>query len=923
MFEQAFSWLESPRSTLNFSNQNVTLLLCLTTKKNASEQLQEARRAYAAHRYTEPQDPQALRHSHSELLRIERYLKFIETCEVHLQQENTQSIYLLLLNNILSSTTTQMHAHTVLAAWLIDAPTLALQFYEKYLAASLQAPGSESQNDDVVINMGTVCARYFLDNLKASIQHQINPLGLCQLSLAFIDTPLRFLACIIWIIEQGGEIDALIRSGILHQYISYHFPSFGVFDRPLNIVSLIYKIIAQFESAKVLIDQAVNFSCDVRGFKRINLLGQPGNGLLSIDKAEPLSLLTRTPDNLQQIINFFGAYGLIQSIDELFHCSDDDFDRFFIHLVQESGNLLTPLLMKQTAEEKSGNLHKLAHFMDDALFQQWISEEKFSILFLLPYKPQWVPFINNTMMVSFLQSFDSTHSPGSELESAKLLLSMYMATVSVNAALAEPVFQALFQLILTYRYLLDDRLLFITLKQSQYLNPLVAIEEKALTDDLVKNIQNFINDGVTSSDYDSLITHWRLLLETFEILALLKKVHSPFPVTMPNFIVFVFQQYAMNPVHSWPVLLEVTHLVLDPESKISAYERDLFLTLLARIDNAELREIIITTLHLTDDFFLDKGRQVLLNGIACKNIGLLNLYLSNNPLDDELLKQAIVFQQWPMISLWLKEHGFSDNAQEIIDFLLVEVSGSKNIKLLRALIKDSDLHFSVKTVAAAFSKASGADDPIALNYLYLLRPSPMTLKAVVTQVIKDNHYKALSFFKRFKKRNEHLANGVLQAFNSAVKNNDINMVSCLMEFSANAPTQAMVKTAKNGVEEREITNVRRMKNTKNKINETGGLGSCTTTEMFQLLSQHLSSTPSVQQKQAQETLSKFPPTKSFFSTDSLVAVSSSVFASPIGSARLQRNDWSNEEPPIQTSSLLAPTALTLDRDVMRRNVSFQ
>ena len=88
MFEQAFSWLESPRSTLNFSNQNVTLLLCLTTKKNASEQLQEARRAYAAHRYTEPQDPQALRHSHSELLRIERYLKFIETCEVHLQQEN-------------------------------------------------------------------------------------------------------------------------------------------------------------------------------------------------------------------------------------------------------------------------------------------------------------------------------------------------------------------------------------------------------------------------------------------------------------------------------------------------------------------------------------------------------------------------------------------------------------------------------------------------------------------------------------------------------------------------------------------------------------------------------------------------------------------------------------------------------------------
>lgn len=922
MFEQAFSWLESPFSTLNISNQNVTLQSCLTTKQNTSEQLQQARRAYTALRYTEPQDLQALRHSHTELLRVERYVKFIETCEVHLQQENTQSIYLLLLNIILSNTLMQMHAHTVLAAWFRDAPPLALQFYEKYLAASLQAADSDSQNDDVVISMGTVCVRYFLENLNTSIQHQTNPLGLCQLSLAFIDSPLRFIACVIWMIEQGGDLDVLINSRILHQYISYNFPSFGVFDRPLNIVSLIYKVIAQFEQAKELTEKAARISCDVRGFKRVNLLGQPANGLVSIEKTEPLSLLTRTPDNLKQIIDFFGIYGLIQSIDELFHCSNDDFDRFFVGLVQKSDHLLTPLLMKQTAEEKPGNLSKLACFMDDARFQQWIIEEKFSILFLLPYKPQWVQFINTTMMVSFLKSFDSTHSPGSELESAKLLLSLYQATVSVNAALAAPVYQILFQLVLTHRYLLDDRLVFITLKQSQYLNQLVAIEEKALTGDLVENIQNFINDGVTAADYDSLITHWRLLLGTFEVLALLKKMFSPFPVTTSNFIVFVFQQYALNPVHSWQVLLDATGLFLDSESEMSAYDRDLLLKLLARIDNTELREIIFTTLHLTDEFFLDTGRQVLLSGIANKNIGLLNLYLSNNPLDDELLKQAIVFQQWPMVSLWLTEHGFSDNAQEIVDFLLVEVSGSKNIKLLRTLVKDSDLHFSVKTVAAAFSKASGADDPIALNYLYLLHPSPMTLKAVVTQVIKDSHYKALSFFKRFKKRNEHLANGVLQAFNSAVKNNDIEMVSCLMEFSANAPTQAMVKTAKNGIEERDIKNVRRMKKAKNKIKETEDVGLGSTTEMIQLLSQWLSSTPSLRQRQAQETRSKLPPSKSFNSTDSLAAVGGSVFASPVGLLRSQRHDWSSGELPIQSSPLLVPPALAEEREVMRRNVSF-
>ncbi|MCX7115124.1 MAG: hypothetical protein NTW08_04385 [Gammaproteobacteria bacterium] len=912
MFEAVFKWFDSPSLTLNMPHTSVSLSLCVTAKKNISEQLQLARRAYHALRFATAQDADALKNSLTALQQLERYLKFIETCETYLQKEQTLPIDLLLLKIVLAHAQMHKHAHTVFDAWLKHDPVLALQFYEEYLIASLQVVDDETQNESAVVGMGVVCVRYFLENLKASIQHQTAPLALCQLSLAFLDTPLRFIACVIWMLEQGASVDLLIRSGILHQYVGYYFPNFGAVDKPLNVVSLLYKLLDQFEVAKILIEDAALISCDVRGFKRINLLGQNVGGLLSIEKINHSPLLTRTPDNLKQLVDVFGEHGLVVLIDELFHSSEDDFDAFFTQYMHNSNALLTPSLLHKTAEDKPANLFKLACFFDDPLFQQWISEDKFSILFLLPFKPQWIQFIDGRMMAVFLQSLDTDHSPGSELESAKLFLSLYQATLPVNTALAEQVFQTLFQFILIYRYLLDDKLVFFTLKHSPYLSHFVEIEAAMLTHTLVEQINHFILDEETLFEYQDLVSQWQCLLGRFEILGLLKKLSSPFPVTRALFIVFLFEQNALHLVKSWDFLFHVTQLTSDFEPDLNEYHREILLKLLTHIDNRELRDMIFARLNLNEDFFLENGRKVLLNGIANKNIGLLNDYLARHPLEDDLLQQATVFQQWPMISIWLKECGFADKAQEVIDFLLIEVSGSKNTQLLRALIKDADLQFSAHTIAKAVAKASGADDPIALNYLYLLKPLPMTLKAVVSQAIKEHHYKSLSFFKRFKKHNEHLAQGILQAFNIAVKNNDMPMVSTLMAFSTNAPTRAMVKAAKNGIEDRAMKNAAKMNKTSKKTKASEPIVQHSTADMIQLLEQHLKTVSPAQLKR-----SKLPPSKSFRSTDSLVAAGSSIFASPLGLVPTQHNVWGTENLPPQS-----PPNLNQERELSHRGVIF-
>lgn len=876
MFDLAFDWLDTPSRTLNLSNEPVTHDLCLINKQRAAEQMNLARRNYVGLRFVKTTLSEVLTPAHAALLRGERYVKFLENCEMHLQREKTQSIYQLLFNIVVMEAQTKQYATAVLSAWLDKDKDAALQFYEEWLTSVLQATGNDEM---LVVGTGTVCMQYLLKNLRSVLQYQTEPLALCRLSTGFIDSPLQFAACIIWILEQGGCVDALIQSKILHQFLSYYFPHFGIFEKPLNTVSLFYKILDQFPHAKLLIERARIISCDIRGFKRVNLLGNQSKDLVLAEATRQQPLLTRTVDNLKQIIVFFGERGVFHVIEELFLCSEDDFDHSFTHFMQVHNHLITPTLLQLIAEESPGTLRKIVHLIDDPFFQQWLSNKQYTILYLLPYRTRWIQSIDQEMMHSFLQTIDSIHTPGCELESVKLLLSLYEAMLAEKTSLAELVYQSLFQVVLTNRYLLDDRLLFVTLRQSPFLNRFVASETECLVDALTKNIIDFILDEDSFIDgYNDLYQHWQMLLGRFEILELLAKTPRSFPMRRADFIVSVFEQCTSMSCKPWKRLLDIMHVLPSFESTIDGYQRDILLKLLVHIDDNELQEIIISTLELTDAFFLERGRDILLNAVAKGNIGILDKYLSHHPLDHELLRQAIVSKQWTIITHWFSHYGFAGQDQEIIDLLLIEASGSKKINLLRSLIKGGDLNFSAKSVAKAFAKAASVDDPTALNYLYLLHPYPMTVKAVVTQAINDGHYNALKFFKRFKKRNEHLANGVLQGFNNALIKNDTHMVLNLMEFSSNAPSPQNIKTAKIRLEGKERSLAKKIKN---KLRPVEPVSSASTNAMLQLLTRLQNPDNSVPLKEGCERRSKLPPIKSFCSTESLTRVSSSIFSSPL------------------------------------------
>lgn len=884
MFEQAFSWFDSPlTSPLPTINYTLTRASCLTAKELATQHLQNALRAYSALRHTQTADPEKQKQSHLNLQRAERYLSFLTICEQMLSTAQECSIFWLLVTLCLSDKEKFTPALAIFEAWLSFAPLLAYQFYENYFSSTLQMTEEDvSQKKPLIVNMGTVCVKHYLQNLNLTLQHQSDPLGLCHVSLAFIDNPLRFTACIIWMIEQGGSIPNLVRTGILHKYINYYFPNFGVFEQSLNEVSLLYKIVEQFDHGKTLTHYAQNTSCGIRGFTRHNLLGERSHSLQLIECTPPFPRLTRTIENLKQIIDVFGNYGLIQSVSDLFHDSNDEFDRLFIQFMQEYMHLISPLLIKQTAEDRPDELYKWARFIDDSMFQRWVSENKLSILYLLPYKPEWIGSINDNIMQLFLDSIDTTDTPGNELEKAKLLLSLYEAAISIKAPLAELIYQSLFEFILSHRYLLDDRNVFVILKQSKYLTHLVKTKNDELINNLTNKINTFLFSDMTLINLNDVIQYWHLLEGSFEVLNLLTKVHSTLPVTKINFTVYVFKQASLHPVKYWNRLLEIFELS-ESELNMTDYQHELLYKLLSHIDDEELRNIIIKKLTLTDAIFTTEKRSILLNGITAGNIGLLDWYLANNALSDDLIQHALNTKQWAIIHHWFNSYDFCDNSQKIIDELLIGVSGSKNVTLLRGLIKESNLNFSNYSIKEAFSKASTMDDPIALNYLYLLKPKPMTIKAAFSQAIKDEHYKSLSFFKRLRKRQAPLAYSVLTEFNAAVKKNDLNLVAFLLEFSVNSPSKDNVQAAKQRLEDNELRSTIKTKKSisQNNTNNVSSSPSSKPAEVVQFLNHCLTTKLSSSQNTESHSKPRLPVTKSFFSTDSLTRPSSSIFGSPI------------------------------------------
>lgn len=181
---------------------------------------------------------------------------------------------------------------------------MALEYYETYYDSVGQKVSRDSAEAERLFLFGEMVAQHYLTGLRISLQYQENPLAICRLMAPISDNPARYAALIIWMLEQGVSITQLVHSGVLQQFLGYHFDSLysDQCEDPLNPIVLLYGVLERFDCAVPLVNYAKRVACDIPGHAAYNLHGQQHSDLITIARDREFPLLTRKSTNIQQMI---------------------------------------------------------------------------------------------------------------------------------------------------------------------------------------------------------------------------------------------------------------------------------------------------------------------------------------------------------------------------------------------------------------------------------------------------------------------------------------------------------------------------------------------------------------------------------------------------------------------------------------------
>ena len=857
ILKQAFSWLYSYSNECSWtsSSPSVTLAICMQAIDGANEHYDQTLKTYRAFKYSSTQQSESSQAALNDLKLCEQYLAFLKCCEVLLQDLRPYSLYQLMMTIALDNPALHAKVGEIFAAWLMHEPKLATDYYETYYDKVAQKVKRDSPEAGMVLMLGEVLVQHDLKELRLALQYQDNPLAICKLLAPVSAIPTRYAAFIIWMLEQSASINQLLQSGILQQFLGYHFDTLhsDACEDSFNPVVLLYGLLQRFPCAVPMVDAAKQVSCDIRGHSAYNLLGQQQESLIVVNKMNEFPLLTRTEDNIKQVIHVFGQPGLVEVVRTLLHDTshhrqDDSFHRCIIQLVRKTPSLITPGLIKQVAEERATELRRWASFIDDGLFQQWRDSNELAILFLIPHKPHWLQEVTVLMMQCFLELIQAANQPGTETENMSLFMCLYQIASLHQVEMMDSIYERMLDFTLRHRYLLEDGAVFRTLKNYRQVGQCVSRKADVLMSRLDEITSDCLHRPFSEAGFLRLHSDWTWLGAQMEILHSIHTVRVSFPKKEVDWVVYLFKQYSLTHEPDWQQLMDALQLNHNETPFLTNKNKQTLLSVLTSVDDESLRQMIMSKFEINVSFV---RRQLLLNAIRAGNKGLIDWYLQRSPLDVDLFEQAVACKQWSILKNWMDTVVLPKLTEAQMDHLLIEATGSCDIKLIRLVIKRFNASFSESAIAQAVSVASQHDDDKALYYLYALKPTSRALQVGFAQAIHQEKSNALVFFIGMKKKKPHLAYEMERAFNIAVKKNDVAMVSHLTRSNnINGPSRKVIQAAMEKAMDRHQT------------------------EMVTLLKNVLH--PS---SQANDRVKNMRPNQSFCSTDSLSHLS--LFSSPV------------------------------------------
>jgi hypothetical protein len=820
MFKEAFFHLIATDSEFPHYNLIVSLSDCQSAYAAAQQEVILTRRAYTALKYDTQSDPVNVQRALELLNDANRYIQFLNACLELLQSSGSLPITELMFQVSVLKADLQLQAEHFFAAWIGHNALEATQYYENYYDHLCGQVSAASLKARTIIILGKTLVEHELAMVRVALQYQEQPLAICRLLDELFPTPVRLAACFIWMIERQVDVSALLKTGLLHRFFAYHMNSLSVDERHdvLNPVAFMYGLLEQFDCTRSLVVLARQQACHVRGHERYNLLGEQVESLVTEQICDKFPLLTRTPENLIGVVNYFDQRAFNEIVHTLFTGAENDaFDRCVITLTKDRPHLVSPRIIQLIALEQAHELAKWVCFVDEPLFQEWLNKGELAMLYLLSQKPQWIHQVDEIMMHRFLDLIFERQKPGAEDEIMRLLMCLYQVASSANLNLAAYIYASMIDVILMHGYLIEDKHVYRVLKRSQYSDDCIETRASLIIRDWTQKVTDFFSQPLSYTQYASLRTDWQQIYNQIELLQKLKKLKCNFPQTEADLMVYLFQMYSKTPAPDWRQLVDI--LELDPISAddFSEYNHRALCKIFTHFDSDCVRDMIIDMYHWDQASFqgeiwgkvsgnakdeaatktlirpAGKNRHLLLDAVSAGNKSVLEWFLRVEDLDDQLLLKAISTERWEWIEHWFVNYDLPQLSKKALAPLLIAIAGSERFSFLRQLLHDWS--FEPKVIAQAFANASSHNNIKALYLLYLSSPAKPVLKVAFCEAVKNRHIESIAFFGGIKNRKEELANEVIRAFNKGVKDNDLELVECLSQFIGNAPSSAVVKKA--------------------------------------------------------------------------------------------------------------------------------
>lgn len=771
---------------LDFTN-TLDLVSCRERILTAEEAQQSMTRNYLAKKLEKTVNTEQLSLAQQSLKKQNTIVHFLKFCEKRLvaPHETNQFIGDLALDYAYQELESSVE---LMQLCLRMAPKKTVAYYEKIMDAST-TPLSKKK----LIIFSQLIIDSHLEGFASTLATEPNPLAITHIATHYIDKPAQFAAFILWLLSQNIAPEIIIQTGLLHQFTQYHF--FNL-DDAAHPFSFFYELLSLYPSANQLVTLAKKTACKssgLFGFEKYSLLGEQSDHL---ETSELISLpsFTKTPENITCLLKYFPEETIGEMIRLLAQPPAEPIDDYLLNHIKKHHSAYLPRLIENAIENESQFLSSIAQFVDESLFQAWLESREWRGLFLLSVYPHWSRYFTQDMLEDFLKFIAHPMGLGKEIQMIHLLLTLYEATLNnPHPTMNQQLYESLFKTLMNHAYLLDDQHVFHVLSDSPHLPHLSEATLKTLKKELNDKTVDFLSRHCSYPDYIELQQHWRLLLIKAEYILSLDKRLKDFPCNELELFIHIFSTYqSFASEKNWENLIESLEL----ETLSQAYQEKLYKQLIARIDDVNLRRLLMVKLDISLETLLEE-EELVNKAVEHDNLSLLSVYLNNYELTDDMMSTAIQYEQWSLIKKWIETEEVSTVSSECINTLFLKLVDKGDLTLVKKLTETPVCRLEKRLFSFACIKAAENDNLPIFLYLCKNNPEPRLLKIIFATAFKHRSMAILNFFKTYQHYCPQVEQEVTRAFNTSLKKGDLEMIQMLMQFTAgHAPNKKLMAKAK-------------------------------------------------------------------------------------------------------------------------------